>query len=221
MPKKTEKPRSLAYAAYETIREQIFNNTFRQGELLSESALSQELGMSRTPVREALRMLASENLVEVRNGVGIFIKPITLQDIHDLFEVRCALEMLAAKTAIYQISVEEADALSAQFTDLIQRQTNGPIPDPKEFVALDWKLHELLVERSGNEYVKSIVRNIHSNVRRYLEMSFLSFNDATTSAQEHLQILALIRARNRDGLSAALNQHLQWSAGFLLHRGYS
>ena len=65
--------------------------------------------MSRTPVREALRMLATEDFVEVKNGIGAYVKPLSSKDMEDLYEVRCLLEMQAIKTSIYRITIYRSD----------------------------------------------------------------------------------------------------------------
>ena len=83
--------------------------------MLSEVALAQKLNMSRTPIREALKMLMRDDLVEIRDGVGTFVKSATQKDIEDAYAVRQALEVLAARTAIGAFSSEELDALEARF----------------------------------------------------------------------------------------------------------
>lgn len=212
----TNKQSNLASLAYETIHKRIFSNVIQQGEIISENQIAQELGMSRTPVREALRMLASENLVEVRNGVGTIVKPITLQNIRDLFEIRSALEILAARTAMYRITDEEVKRFELLFDQFIKQKEQGVAVDPAMFAAMDWEFHTFLVGKSRNEYVKSVIQGIHANIRRCQELSFVALNDVETSASEHLQILDYIHKLDEEGLIQALSAHLKWSASILL-----
>lgn len=87
--------------------------------------------MSRTPVREALRALASENWLEIKNGVGAYVKPLSSKDIEDLYEIRCLLEVQAAKTAVYSISDQEIDDLARRFQELLKNYADGKLPSPQ------------------------------------------------------------------------------------------
>ena len=117
MPVK-EKKTSRAEFAYDTLKRRILDNQLPPGAMLSEVALAQKLNMSRTPIREALKMLMRDDLVEIRDGVGTFVKSATQKDIEDAYAVRQALEVLAARTAIGAFSPEELDALEARFRSL-------------------------------------------------------------------------------------------------------
>ena len=105
MPVK-EKKTSRAEFAYDTLKRRILDNQLPPGAMLSEVALAQKLNMSRTPIREALKMLMRDDLVEIRDGVGTFVKSATQKDIEDAYAVRQALEVLAARTAIGAFSSE-------------------------------------------------------------------------------------------------------------------
>ena len=206
---------SLSQQAYNQIKDALCRGEIVGGDILSESQLAQELGMSRTPVREALRTLASENWLEIKNGVGAYVKPLSSKDIEDLYEVRCLLEVQAVKTAAYRISEGEIDALEQQFQALLEEYERGAFPDPAYFSQLDWTLHELIVERCTNNYLKSIMRNNTSNIKRYQLLSFGARNDMKDSALQHLNILSLLRRRDVPALTKALAEHLSWSAAFL------
>ncbi len=84
---------NLSEIAYDEIKDAICKGKVMPEDILSESQLASQLGMSRTPVREALRMLATEDFVEVKNGIGAYVKPLSSKDMEDLYEVRCLLEM--------------------------------------------------------------------------------------------------------------------------------
>lgn len=202
---------SLMNQAYRAIKESISSNAVKPGDLLSENQIAKELGMSRTPVREALRMLESEDYIEVRNGIGIFVKSISLEDIRDIFQVRKALELIAAETAIYNITQQDVLALEHCFHQLLDDHNNQRPVDLKEFIDIDYQLHELLVARCSNKYVSSIMQGIHGNSKRFLGLSFESLNSLAESTEQHLHLLALIRQRDQEGLQEALAQHMDWS----------
>lgn len=209
---------SLTAIAYEKIKSAICDGIIHQGDLLSENQIALDFGMSRTPVREALRMLASEDIVEIKNGIGIYVKTLSPRDIKDIFAVRHALETMAASTAIHEISSEEIEDLENRFMLLLEDYRRGVMPEPRVFSNLDWELHELLVERCRNNYVKSIMRSIHFSIKRCQLLSFEALNDIGESTEQHLGILAQIRKRDIEGLTKALSDHLAWSASLLLER---
>lgn len=209
---------NLSEQAYDQIKDAICKGQISPGEILSESQLASQLGMSRTPVREALRALSSEGFVDVRNGIGAYVKPLSSKDMEDLYEVRCLLELQAVRTSIYRITDEEIDALEARFQALYDACERGEHPGQGEFSGLDWALHSLLVERCTNNYIKEIIAGNNSNLRRYQALSVDALGDVHESARQHLEILRILRTRDLAALSEALHAHLLWSAG-LLHTG--
>ena len=206
---------SLSQRAYRQIKDALCTGEIAPGDILSENQLAQNLGMSRTPVREALRTLASENWLEIKNGVGAYVKPLSSKDIEDLYEIRCLLEIQAVKTAVYHISEDEIDALEHRFQAFLHDSNEGKSPNPQEFSQLDWDLHELIVERCTNNYLKGIMRNNNSSIKRYQLLSFEARNNIRDSALQHLNILSLLRQRDVPALTQALAEHLNWAAHFL------
>ena len=206
---------NLSEKAYDEIKDAIYKGKVMPGDILSESQLASQLGMSRTPVREALRMLATENFVEVKNGIGAYVKPLSSKDMEDLYEVRCLLEVQAIKTSIYRITNDEIDAFERHFQALLDACERGEHPGQGEFSELDWSLHILFVERCSNKYIKSIVASYDSNLRRYQSMSIDALNDVRESARQHLEILKALRLRDADKASEVLKKHLEWSTDLL------
>lgn len=206
---------NLSELAYNEIKDALCSGKIVSGDILSESQLAQSLGMSRTPIREALRALASEDWLEIKNGVGAYVKPLSSKDIEDLYEVRCLLEVQAAKTSVYHITDAEIDDLEQKFRGLLDRYKSGEQPGPSAFSALDWALHELIIERCQNNYIKVIMRNNNSNIKRYQLLSVEALNDIEESTLQHLNILSLLRQRDVDALTTTLQEHLNWAANFL------
>ena len=206
---------NLSEKAYNLIKDAICEGGISPGDILSESQLASQFEMSRTPVREALRMLAAEDFVEVRNGIGAYVKPLSSKDMDDLYEVRRALEMQAIKTSIYLITPDEIDYFERCFQAQIDACDRGDHPGHGEFSALDWQLHILFVERCTNRYIKSVVSAYDSNLRRYQSMSIDALNDVRVSAQQHLDILKTLRTRDPEKASEVLRLHLEWSASLL------
>lgn len=206
---------ALSEQAYNQIKDAICQGSVAPGDILSENQIAQQLGMSRTPVREALRALASEGFVEIRNGIGAYVKPLSSKDMEDLYEVRCLLEMQAIKTSIYRISNDEIDDLTRRFQAIYDACEQGDSPAQGEFSELDWELHSLLVDRCTNNYIKEIVAGNNSNLRRYQSLSVNVLGDVHESARQHLEILRVLRSRDLDKLEEVLHAHLMWSANLL------
>ena len=206
---------TLSEQAYNQIKDAICQGSVAPGDILSENQIAQQLGMSRTPVREALRALASEGFVEIRNGIGAYVKPLSSKDMEALYEVRCLLEMQAIKTSIYRISNDEIDDLTRRFQAIYDACEQGDSPAQGEFSELDWELHSLLVDRCTNNYIKEIVAGNNSNLRRYQSLSVNVLGDVHESARQHLEILRVLRSRDLDKLEEVLHAHLMWSANLL------
>ena len=211
----TRRKTNLSEQAYNQIKDAICQGRIAPGDILSESRLAEDLGMSRTPVREALRSLASEGFLEIKNGVGAYVKSLSSKDMENLYEIRCLLEMQAIKTSIYRISNDEIDDLTRRFQAIYDACEQGDSPAQGEFSELDWELHSLLVDRCTNNYIKEIVAGNNSNLRRYQSLSVNVLGDVHESARQHLEILRVLRSRDLDKLEEVLHAHLMWSANLL------
>lgn len=166
--------------------------------------------MSRTPIREALKMLKSDDLVEIRDGVGTFVNTFTQKDIEDAYAVRKALEMLAVHTAINAFSGEELDQMEENFHSIQRRLDGGENVSVEEFFEADWNLHDKIVQKSGNRYVKTAMRNLDAVLRRYQCLSVHMLSHTDTTVAEHLTIISLIRKKNLARLTELLECHITY-----------
>ena len=209
MPVK-EKKTSRAEFAYDTLKRRILDNQLPPGAMLSEVALAQKLNMSRPPIREALKMLMRDDLVEIRDGVGTFVKSATQKDIEDAYAVRQALEVLAARTAIGAFSSEDLDALEARFRSLQVRLEQGETVRVEEFADADWALHDQILQKSGNRYAQKATNDLRAVLRRYQYLSVRLLSRVEESLTEHLAILDCIRRRDLARLTELLENHIQY-----------
>ena len=161
------KKKSLTDVAFEKIKELILNEEIEPGEMVSENQLAEYLNMSRTPIREAIRRLEADGILISRQGYGTIVKMLTLKDIEDVFEVREAMELIASETAIHNISNQEIQEVKDDFLNLLERHHRGEIIEKEEFTAIDGQIHDLIVKKSDNEYVKMLMERIDFNVGRY------------------------------------------------------
>ncbi len=213
--KKADKP-SYAQVAYDGIKELISDEEIEPGELLSENQLAEYFNMSRTPVREAIRRLQAEGLVEIRKGIGTFLKPLTAKDIKDIYEVRTAMELMACETSIYQITDEEIKQLRETLEELKNRKQCGEEIGHMEFSQIDGQFHDLIIQRSNNKYIEPLMEQIYFNVERYRRLSFHISLDLEESTRQHLDLLQCLEQRDLKSLQAGLSSHLNWSLGLLL-----
>lgn len=209
MPERAKR-RNRTETAYETLKKRILEQQIQPGAMLGEIAIAKELEMSRTPVREALKMLKSEDLLEIRDGVGTFVKSISRQDIKDAYEVRKALELLAIQTAILCITDEEIEMLRQNFLVIQGKLMDGTWVSVEEYAHADWALHDLIIQRCENKYVHKITGDMGAVLRRYQCMSVGELAQAGQSLQEHLMILDGIQARNVEQTTQLLSQHIQY-----------
>ncbi len=206
---------SLTSRAYESIHTAICNGSLPAGCLLSENDLSRQLNMSRTPIREALRILESQDFVEIRDGLGTFVKTLSDWEIRDLYQIRGSLEPLAASTAIYHIKKQDIDALEAEFNALLARHANGEQIDFQEFSQVDAKLHQLISDNCQNKYVCRFMASIMDNIQRCQVLSATFLDDLEESTKQHLVLLQCIRDKDQAALEVKMKEHLAWSLSCL------
>lgn len=204
---KKRRDNTLMQMAYNELRESIISNSIQPGDVLSEQQIAQQLNISRTPVREALAILESEGLIEIRRGIGAFVKPLSYKDISNIFEVRRPLEALAVKSAIYHITSEDIQDMRDRFNDLLARYERNERVEVREFSELDFAFHDLIIERCENPYVRRFMHTINSNVRR-LQVMFRTIHDPKDAIRQHLQLLQLIENRDLEALEAELDNQL-------------
>lgn len=207
--------KNLAEDAYNQIRDKIYYNEIRPGDLIKENSIAEELGMSRTPVREAIKMLVSEDILEVRDGIGTFVKVFSFKDIKDLFEVRKALEKLAAKSAMYRIPLTKITEIEDEFKIIADKYEKG-ILNKEDFSAVDMKVHELIFNYCDNEYVKVIFAGMKLKIKQYQFVSYENLNNTKESITQHLEILRLLKEKDLENLLAFLENHIDWSLKCLL-----
>jgi len=207
--------KNLAQYAYEEIKKRIYHNKIKPGELIKENELAAELGISRTPIREALKMLESDEIVEVRKGVGTFVKMLSFKDIRDIFEVRKSLEIIAVKTAINNISKDDIDKLDTELRNISLKLEEGTLTK-EEFTETDMKFHELIFKRCENNFAREIFEHIKLKIKQYQFLSYESLNNSNESILQHLELLTYLRKKDIDTLISALTNHLDWSLKCLI-----
>jgi DNA-binding GntR family transcriptional regulator len=201
---------------YDVLRASILDHRFLPGERLLVDQISARLGVSLTPVRHALQQLAAEGLVEIRPRSGTFVASLTESDVSETFEIRRALECLAAETLVDRIS----PALLKQLRTLVWKLAEPVETDADrarhEQNNLDF--HRLIVEASGNRRLAEMYESLkaHMQIARVHSVSLDEWVRRLPVEQaEHEEILAAIEARDRGRLIRALSEHINRASSAL------
>lgn len=210
------KKKNYTDIAYEGIKKLILDGEIRPGELIQESDIAEYLNMSRTPVREAVRRLEAEKVLFVRPGLGAFLEPLSIKDMKDIFEVRETLELIASKTAIREITDDEIKDLKHKFEELTQAREMDEKERYRRFNELDGIVHDLILERTDNGYVKILAKHIYFKAKRYRMLSSQVYTNLDESVRRHLELLDCLEQRNKEQFQACIREHIRWSSAMLL-----
>lgn len=201
-----EPRQTIAQQVYVYLRRSIVDCRLAPRAPLSEQELSQRLGVSRTPVREALIKLADEGLADIYPQFGSFVAPIKLSEVFDSQFVRESLECAAVARAIERIDDKQAAALE-QILD--QQRTHQRAGERKAFFEADERMHAYLMEIAGHPAVWRIVENAKAQMDRVRHLSIRSPLKLGSIIEEHGAILDRVVHRDRDGALDALRAHLR------------
>jgi DNA-binding GntR family transcriptional regulator len=204
-PKKKLRRQSLHLEVAEQIREMIIEGELFPGHRISEGSLSDQFGISRTPMREALKVLANDGLVEIKPNRGTHVTEITLDDIDDLFEAASSIERIAGELATDRMTEADLNHLKS-----INKEMEGCFENGlrHEYFKLNQKVHKLIIELSGNSILLDIHESLALKVRRARFFAILSLDRWEESVREHAKILEAIEARNKDLAGKLIANHV-------------
>lgn len=196
---------SLADQVYERLEANILNGTYKIGEILSESKLSEELGVSRTPIREAVARLSYENLIK-ETPSGSLVLGISLKDVDDLFEVKMRIELLCTRWAAENISDEGIKALEAI---IAQQEYFAKMGDAKMVRNLDTEFHDMIYQECGSRVMESILSSIHHKLMKYRQASLEIENRIMDSVDEHRKICQALKEHDQDRVDSLMMVHIE------------
>jgi DNA-binding GntR family transcriptional regulator len=185
----------------DVIRQQIMSRQLRGGASLNERRLSEQLGLSRTPVRAALRQLEGEGLLG-REGRTVFVRTITFEEVMQILAVRLVLEIEAVRLAVGRID----PALLSEIRQELLAMSDSASVDNDEHWQIDDKLHLGIARASGNDLLHSMIMGLRMRTRMFGTKRIpLRFEPGK---QEHLALLDAIEAGNTEAAIAAMRTHL-------------
>jgi len=198
--------KSLAYTA---IRDAIVSGKLSPATPLSEAELQQMLGMSRTPIREALQRLADEGLVTLTPHKGAVVTGTSVKDCQDVFYVREMLEGLAAALASRRMSDQLLDTLTAEYERVAAL---ADAAGEREMISLGRGLHATILEASASPRLQRLMRLVGQEVDRLGTFQLRAKQRVVQAFHEHGEIIAALRARDAGAAEAAMRYHVRRSA---------
>ena len=199
---------SLRGRVFQNIRENILNGVYKENEELRENTIAKELGVSRTPVREALRQLELEGLVKIVPNKGACVTGITQKDVKDIYAIRSLLEGLCARWATEHITDEQIEELE-EIVMLAEYHLNRNKKEQSQQVTeLDGKFHEILYNASNSRILKHVLSDFHKYVRMARKASVADKARAEKSVEEHKSILKAIKDKDANQAEALANAHM-------------
>ena len=201
------KPQSNTQRAVQELRQMIFTGELPAGSDHLESELAVQLGMSRTPIREAALMLESQGLLELRPRKGVRILPVSPEDMREIYDVLTELESLAARRAAERSpSPAELQALAQAIDDMENALTQHSLEDWAE---ADERFHRELVRLGGNSRVQSIVAMMSDQVRRARAVTLFMRPLPVKSNEDHRRVFEAIRSGQADEAASFHHAHRQ------------
>lgn len=197
--------------AYEHLKNKIADGSLVEGQLYSETRMTKELGMSRTPVRDALLRLSMEGVIEIFPSRGFAVRKVSKTELTDTLEVRSVLESYAAYALAEQVETTEAREALFKLNNNIDEQERlirSPKPSITKFVELNFIFHNIMVEFLKNDAMIQMYRRYESSIK---EVNYRYFKGSPNQVMEtfkgHLQILALIRSGEKEQAFTRAKNH--------------
>jgi DNA-binding GntR family transcriptional regulator len=197
---------SLADQVFDRLEQQILRGDYAPGEVLSENGLSAQLGVSRTPVREALARLESEGLLHTVKGRGIVVSGVTPKDAADIFEIRLRIEGLAAARCARYITEKQR----LELEEILELQEFYAGKDNAERMrVLDSDFHRAIFEYCASPCLTAILIDLHHKVQQYRKLSISTAGRTQKAVMEHKQIYDAIAAHDPERAEALMADHIQ------------
>lgn len=198
--------RSLHRDVADQIRDMIVEGELPPGERINEGTLSEQFGISRTPLREALKVLASEGLVELRPNRGTRVSAITPEEVGELFEAVSGIERLAGELAALRMTERDIERLKALHERMERHYDAG---ERHEYFRLNQQIHNTIVSLAGNSVLEATHASLMVRVRRARYMAIQSPERWHESVQEHRAIMRALEARDSVAAGDLILNHVR------------
>ena len=209
---------SLRGRVFHKMREDILNGHYKEHEELKEVAISEEMGVSRTPVREALRQLELEGLVQIIPNKGAYVTGITQKDVEDIYMIRSLLEGLCARWACEHITKEQMEEMEENVYLAKFHAQKGHL---EQLAELDNRFHDIMYEACHSKMLEHLLKDFHQYVLRVRKKTLNNANRGLASNEEHEAIMEAIKEKNGDKAEQLANNHMINAYNNMLKNGLS
>lgn len=187
------------------LRHMIVEGELAPGEKLAEKELCEQFGVSRTPLREAMKVLATEGLVLLTPNRGCTVAKLTLADLDEAFPIMGALEALSGELACQHITDAELDRIQELHERMVRRYEAGALRD---YFKLNEQIHQMILDAARNPTLAQMQLSLSGRVRRARYMANMSPARWRKAVEEHERILEVLKARDGKRLAVLLKEHL-------------
>lgn len=194
--------------AYNWIKYAIESGELEMGAPLPENYLAEKIGVSRTPVREALRFLEQDGFVTIVPTKGAFVSEISLEDVKEIYDIRKLLEPFASLSAVNRVPEEEIDLMEKVWIEIQKMVDEGNLIDWNQISDMDYCLHFTIIKYSINKRISTILSSYHSQIKRFQLLSAESLADVKNTIKQHVDLLECLRERDSKKFSTQLHEHI-------------
>lgn len=206
--------KSIAEVVAEKLRQAILSGELFEGQKLNELELCEKLNVSRTPVREAFRVLQAEGYLTHNPRHGVVVTQLTLKDVRNMYEVRSCLEQLM----VFNIAGDVNPEALMEMQQIISAMRALDLKDAKRFYELDGRMHEVLVQNCSNEKLRQLIINLRNSTYMVKYKSGFSPQRAHKSIQEHCDLVDAIANGDRESARRTMELHFQRALRFVEKR---
>jgi DNA-binding GntR family transcriptional regulator len=199
---------SLNAVAYQQIRDMIVRLELPPASVIDENALTEELNIGLTPIRQALRRLALENLVVILPRRGTLVADLNMSDLQKIFEIRIELEALAAQLAAERALPDQIAAMENLLAQLDQIRSSGE-QSYDRLIEIDHEAHQLLAEAAHNEFLAATLSQLYSHVLRLWYVSLDKVSRLEEAIEEHRAIIAAVKRKDSTEAAEIMRQHVR------------
>ena len=204
---------TIASQTVEAVRERILRGDYPDGEPLRQDALAEELGVSRIPVREALRQLEAEGLVTFHPHRGAVVASLSLDEIEELFELRADIECDLLRRAIPQMKPVQLDRATEVLDEFESALAAG---ESSRWGALNWHFHAALYAPANRKFTMGLLHKLHQHSDRYFRMQVLLARGGLRASTEHRAIAVAVAQGDVDGAARLMRAHILGAGRSLL-----
>jgi DNA-binding GntR family transcriptional regulator len=207
------KPRSIGDAAYDILKAAILKGDLAPGQRLVEHHLGTQLKTSRIPIREAIKRLEQDGLVEKADKRGFAVKSVTIEEVEETFGIRAVLESYAAYLATERIDETTISKLETSIEVYKEAMAQG---DMEKLMAVNGQFHEIIYRAAGSQKLYSLINNFRDFISRYRRLLLTCQEYAALSLKDHIDMVEAMRAKDKDKVESLVKTHISRGKGIII-----